>query len=221
MAQPSGLASALPALGQSWTDIGHSGSLLISQKLRPAPHLLEPDIYLDASPANSHALRHPRSHSGFSGWPLRPAGGAASRNWMMGGCGAHGLSLGDREAGTSGQPGVLSPWSMQTLVAPGQQRINKGPLPLHSHLQGGGGGLQTEHTLPAVPQFRGRHGAVTGLGAPSALQTRRPSSQTGQAGRDFVRVLLHLGGPPAADPGQATRPPSAGTRPRPGPHRPC
>lgn len=139
---------------------------------------------------------------------------------MMGGCGAHGLSLGDREAGTSGQPGSLSPWSRQTLVAPGQQRINKGPLPPHSHLQGGGGGLQTEHTLQAVPQFGGRHGGVTGLGAPSALQTRRPLSQTGQAGRDFVRMLLHLGGPLAADPGQATRPPSAGTRPRPGPHRP-
>lgn len=185
----------------------------------PTPLLPEPDIHLDASLADSQALRHPRSHWGFSGWPLRPAGGAASRNWMMGGCGANGLNLGDREAGTSGQPDVLSPQSRQTLVVPGQQRINKGPLP-HSHLQGSGWGTaDTEHTLREVPQLGGRHGGVAGLGAPSTLQTHRPSSQTGQAGRAFVGMRLHLSEPLAADPGQATRPPSAGTRPRPSPHR--
>ena len=140
---------------------------------------------------------------------------------MMEGCGAHGLSLGNREAGTSGQPGVLSPRSRQTPLVPGQQRINKGPLPPHSHLQGWGWGTaDTERTLREVPQFSGRHGGVAGLGAPSTLQTRRPSSQTGQAGRAFVGMLPHLSEPPAADPRQVTRPPLAGTRPRPGLHRP-
>lgn len=76
----------------------------------------------DTSLADSHALRHPRSHSGFSGWPLRTAGDVASRNWMMGGCGAHGLSLGNREAGTSGQPG-------SSPLGPGRpwlHQVNKG-----------------------------------------------------------------------------------------------
>ena len=185
-------------------------TLVVGLDLRssgPTQLLPEPDIHLDASLADSHALRHPRSHCGFSGWPLRPAGGIASRNWMIGGCGAHGLSLGDREAGTSGEPGVLSPRSRQTPLVPGQQRINKGPLPPHSHLQGWGWGTaDTECTLREVPQFSRRHGEVAGLGAPSTLQTRWSSSQTGQAGRAFVGMLPHLSEPSAADPRGHTSP---------------
>lgn len=52
---------------RSWTGIGHTGSLIRSQKLRPAPGLLKPNMHLDVSSANPHALRHPQLHSGLRG----------------------------------------------------------------------------------------------------------------------------------------------------------
>ena len=221
MAQPSGLASALPALCQSWADIGHSCSLLISQKLRPAPHLLEQDIHLDASLADSHALRHPRSHSGFSGWPLRTAGGVASRDWMMGGCGAHGLSLGDREAGTSGQPGssplgLGRPWlhqvnkgstkdpSLLTLTC----RVGVGDCRLSTHcrrwyLISGGDMVGSQDWGPPAPS---RH-------AGPRVRLVRPGETSCVCFCTSVGLWLQIVN-------RTHVPPLAGTRPRPSPYRP-
>lgn len=205
-----------------WVSLGlTSATLVVCSYLRSSglPHTSWNQIYVWTHPGRF-------TSSQASTVTLRVLRLAAQASW---GCSFKELDDGRLwstwvEPGRQGGRNFRSTWRPLPLVQadPGCTRSTKDQqrTPPSSLSPAGCGRLQTEHTLQAVPQFGGRHGGVTGLGAPSALQTRRPLSQTGQAGRDFVRMLLHLGGPLAADPGQATRPPSAGTRPRPGPHRP-